>query len=103
MRKSRSCVSLKLASIVERSDGHQTLPGLHIIARIDISARHNSINIRDDTAVTEVEFRLNEIALGGSELGFRLLDGRRIIRKCGERTVDIALIEVLELLEHLLR
>jgi hypothetical protein len=77
--------------IAERSDRHQRLPGLHIVARIDVSARHNAINIRDDIAVTKVELGLNEIAFGGFELGFRLLDGRRIVRISGQRAVDIAL------------
>ena len=106
MRKSRSCVSLKLASTqISLSDriAIRDLPNLHIVARIDISARHNAINVRDDIAVAKVEFSLNEIALGGFELGFRLLDGRRIIRQSGQRAVDIAMIQAFELLEHRLR
>ena len=106
MRKSRSCVSLKLASTqisLERSDRHQVLPDLHVIARIDISARHDAINLGDDVTVTKVELGLNEIAVGGFELRLRLLDGRCIRRQSGERAVDIALIQLLELLDHLLR
>ena len=106
MRKSRSCVSLKLASTqislsdrmaIELCPASTLLPGLTFrrVTTSSISAT--------DIAVTKLEFSLNEIAFRGFELRFRLLDGRRIIRKCGQRTVDIALIEALELLEHLLR
>ena len=76
---------------------------MHIIARIDISARHDPVNLSNNVTVTKIEFGLNEVALGGFELGFRLLDRRRIIRKSGQRAVDIALIQAFELLEHLLR
>ena len=89
--------------LLERSDRHQILPGLHIVARIDISARHDTVNLGDDVAVTKVEFGLNEIAVGGFELRLRLLDGRCIRRQSGKRAVDIALIQLLELLDHLLR
>ena len=106
MRKSRSCVSLKLASTqisFERSDRHQILPNLHIITRIDVSARHNAINLGDNVTVTKFELGLNEIAVGGFELRLRLLDGRRISRQPGKRAVDVTLIQFLELLDHLLR
>src|SRR6516225_291608 len=58
--------------LAERSDRHQILSNLHIIARIDISARHNPVNLCNDIAVTKIEFSLNEIALGGFEFRFRL-------------------------------
>ena len=56
--------------LVERSDRHQILPNLHIIARIDISASHDAVNLSDNVAVTKVEFCLNEISVGGFDFRF---------------------------------
>ena len=89
--------------LAKRPDRHQILPNLHIIAWIDISARHNTVNLSDNVTVTKVEFGLNEIAVGGFEFRLRLLDGRCIRRQSSKRAVDIALIQSLELLDHLLR
>ena len=87
--------------LVERADRHQALADLDIVARIDVSARDDAIDLRDDVAVAQVEFGLGEIALGGFELGLGLLDVRRVGRQPSEGAVDVALF--FELLEHLLR
>ena len=51
--------------LAERADRHQILPDLHIVARIDVSARDDAVDLRDDVAVAKVQFGLSEIALGG--------------------------------------
>jgi hypothetical protein len=68
------------------------LANLNIIARIDIPARDDAVDLRRDVAVAEVEFGLSETSLGGFELGRSLLDGGGVRRKLGEYAVDVALI-----------
>jgi hypothetical protein len=75
---------------------------LYVIAWVDVPARHHPINFRDNVTVTKVELCLNEIALGGFELGLGLYDSRGVRRQSSKRPVDITSIQVLELLEHLL-
>jgi hypothetical protein len=72
-------------------------------ARIDVSACHNPANLSDNVTVTKIEFGLSEIALGGFEFRLRLLDGWSTRRQPSKRACDIALILILELLDHLLR
>ena len=86
---------------IERADRHETLANLHIVARIDVSARDDPIDLRDDVAVAEIEFRLVEIALGDLKLGLGLLDVRRVRRQPSEGAVDVAFL--FERLEHLFR
>ena len=86
---------------VERADRHQSLANLDIVARIDIPARDDTIDLRDDVAVSEIELRLGEIALRDLELGLRLLDVRGVRRQPGEGAVDVALL--LERLDHVAR
>ena len=76
--------------LVERADRHEALADLDIVARIDVSARDDAVDLRDDVAVAEVEFGLVEIALGDLELGLGLLDVRRVRRQPGEDAVDVA-------------
>ena len=78
--------------LVERADRHQALADLHVVARIDVSARDDAVDLRDDVAIAQIELGLIEIALGGLELGLGLLDGRRVRRQPGEGAVDVALI-----------
>jgi hypothetical protein len=90
--------------LAERADRHQVLPDLNIIARIDISARDDAVDLRDDVAIAKVQFGHSQITLGGREFGFGLLDGRRLRRQLSERAVDVAFgIELFELFEHLRR
>jgi len=86
--------------IAERADRHQALPDLDIIARIDIPARDDAVDFRNNIAVAKVEFSQREVALGGLELGLGLLDGRRLCSQAIECAVDIALFE---LFDYLLR
>ncbi len=93
MRRSRSCVSLKLASTqisLSERIAIRALADLDIVARIDVSARDDAVDLRDDVAVAKIELGLGEIALGGFELGLGLLDGGRLRRQPGERAVDVA-------------
>ena len=93
MRRSPSCVSLKLASTQissERADRHETLADLDVVARIDVSARDDAIDLGDDVAVAEIELGLVEIALGDLEVGLGLLDVRRVGRQPIESAIDVA-------------
>ena len=73
---------------------------MDVIARIDVPARDDAVDLRDDVAIAKIEFGLSELAFGEFELGLGLLDGRRLGRQPGERAVDVALF--FELLDHLL-
>ena len=77
--------------LAERADRHQALADLNVIARIDVAARDDAVDLRDDVAIAKIQFGLGEIAFGGFELGLGLLDGRRLGREPGERAVDVAL------------
>ena len=55
----------------ERPDGHQALPGLHVVARIDVPARDHAADFGKDVAVAEVQFCLVEIGLGHFQPGLR--------------------------------
>ena len=52
----------------ERADGHQALPGLHIVAGVDVAAGHQAVDVADDVAVAEVQLGLIQIVLGLSSL-----------------------------------
>src|SRR5262249_9508977 len=89
--------------LAERTDRHQTLPDLNIVARIDISSRHDAINLADNVAIAKVEFGLSKIPVGRLELCLGLLDRRCLLRQPSERAVYVALgIKLLELFDHLL-
>ena len=53
----------------ERTERHQALAGLHVIARVDVPPRHDAVNLSDDVTVTKVELGLNQVTIGGFELG----------------------------------
>src|SRR5215831_2310792 len=90
--------------LAERADRHQALSDLNIIARIDIPARDDAVNLRDNVTIAKVEFGQSEVALGGPEFSLGLLDRRRFRRQPIERAVDVALgIEFFEFFDHLLR
>jgi hypothetical protein len=63
-------------NIAERADCHQTLPDLNNIARIDVSARHNPVNLSDNVTVTKVQLGLSEVPVDGLELCLGLFNGR---------------------------
>ena len=73
---------------------------MNVIARIDVPTRNDAVNLRDDVAITKIQFGLSEIAFGGFELGLGLLDGRSLGLEPSECAVDVALF--FESLEHLL-
>ena len=86
---------------VERANRHQVLADLDKVARIDVAPRDDAVDLRRDVAVTQIQFGLREIALGGFEFRLGLLDGRGIGRVPGERGVDVA--QFIELIEHRFR
>ena len=83
---------------IERTDRHETLTDLHIVAWIDVSARDDAIDLRDDVAVAKIQLGLVEIALGDLELGLGLLDVRRVRRQPVEGAIDVAFF--FERLDH---
>ena len=88
----------------ERADGHQALPGLDVVAGVDVAAGDHAVDLADDVAVAEVQLGLVQVALGLEELGLGLLDGRRVGNELGEDAVEVALgVLLVELLEGLLR
>jgi hypothetical protein len=77
---------------IERADRHQSLANLHIVARIDVSASDDAIDLGDDVAIAQIELGLVEIALGDLELGLGLLDVRRVGRQPSEGAIDVAFL-----------
>ena len=78
MRKSPELRLLEVGvnpDFVERADRHESLANLDIVARIDVSARDDPVDLGDDIAVAEIKLGLGEIALGDLE-GLSLLDVR---------------------------
>jgi hypothetical protein len=74
---------------------------LNVIARINVPARDDAVNLRDDVTITKVQFGLSEIAVGDFEFSLGLFDGRSLGRELSEIAVDVA--PFCELIEHLLR
>ena len=71
MRRSASCVSLKLQSIQISRDGtdrHQALPDLDVVAGIDVAAGHDAVDVAGDVAVAQVQLRLFQVARGLQQL-----------------------------------
>jgi hypothetical protein len=52
--------------IADGADRHQALPDLNIIARVDISACDNAVDLRNDVTITKVQFSQSEIAVSGT-------------------------------------
>ena len=84
---------------VERADCHQTLADLDIVARIDVAAGDDAIDLGDDVAVAQIELGLGEITLGDLKLRLGLLDVRRVRRQPSEGGIDVAFF--FERLDHL--
>src|SRR5215472_1139136 len=87
--------------LAKGADCHQVLPDLNVIARIDVPAGDDAVDLRDDVAKTKVQFSLSEFAFSRFKLGLGLLDGRSLGLEASECAVDVALF--FKLLEHLLR
>ena len=62
----------------ERADGHQALPGLDVVAGVDVAASDDAVDLGDDVAIAKVQLGLVEVALSLFQLGFGLLDGRGV-------------------------
>src|SRR5262245_59494346 len=75
----------------QRTDRHQTLADLNIVAWINVSSCYDSVNLRDNVAIAKIEFGLGKIAFGRLEFCLGLLDPRRVLRQLSERTIYIAL------------
>jgi hypothetical protein len=74
--------------LAERADRHQALSDLNVVARIDIAARDDAVDLRNNIGVFKVELGQSEVAFGGFELGLCLLDGRRLSGQHVEPAVD---------------
>ena len=107
MRRSASCVSLKLASIqisVSERIAIRLCPADDVVAGVHVAARDDAVDLRDDVAVAQVQLGLVQVALRLGQLGLGLLDGRRILQELGVDAVDVALgVALVELLDHLPR
>ena len=79
----RSCAQLGFLEIGvdpdfrQRAQRHHALPGLHVIARVDVSARDHAVDLGHDVAVAQVQLGLIQVGLGFVALGFGQLDRRR--------------------------
>ena len=92
MRRSASCVSLKLASIqisVSERTAIRLCPGGDVVAGVDVAAGHHAVDLADDVAVAEVQLRLGEVALGLEELGLGLLDRGRLRHDPIQDPIDV--------------
>ena len=86
----------------ERSDGPQTLAGLHVIAGIDAATRHNAVNLAHNVAVTEIQLGLCQITARLLQLRLRLSDRRRLRNKLRINAIEVPLrIEFEELFDRL--
>ena len=106
MRRSASCVSLKLASIqisVSERTAIRACPGGDVVAGVDIPAGHDAVDLARDVAVAEVQLRLGEVAPGLEELALGLPDRRRLGHEPFQDPIDVPLpVAADELVEGLL-
>ena len=80
MRRSASCVSLKLASIqisVSERTAIRLCPTWTLLPGLTLRRGDHAVDLADDVAVAEVQLGLVQVAAGLEELGLGLLDGRR--------------------------
>ncbi len=75
----------------QRTDHHQRLTGLHVIARVDVAARDHAIDLGKNVAVAQVQLGLFQISLGLEHLGVGLLDRRGFADELGIDAIQIAL------------
>ena len=80
----------------ERPDSHQVLPGLNVVAGIDVAPGDHAVDFGNDVAIAKVQLRLREVALGLGQLGFGLFDSRRIGNQLGVDSVEFARRVLLE-------
>ena len=77
MRRSASCVSLKLASIqisVSERMAISDLAGLDVVAGVDVAARDHAVDLGVHVAIAQIQFGLVQIGLGQLKLGLGLLE-----------------------------
>ena len=90
--------------VAQRTNRHQTLTCLHVIAGIHVAPCDHAIDLRANRAVSKIESGLVEIALSLHQTGLGLFQGRRVLDHVGIDAVDIAAgIAPVEFLHHLLR
>src|SRR4029078_4652657 len=75
--------------VIERANRHHALAHGHVVAAIHAFARNGAVDLRVYLAITEIQLRLVEIALGLQQLRLRSFDVRRILKKLGEDLVDV--------------
>ena len=56
----------------QRTDGHQALAGLHVVAGVDVAPRDHAADLGIDVAIAQIQFGLVEIGSACSQLGFGL-------------------------------
>ena len=93
IRRSASCVSLKLASIqisVSERTAIRLWPACDVVAGVHVAARDDAVDLRDDSAVRKVQLGLVQVFWRRSSGGLGLLDGRRVFEKLRVDAVDVA-------------
>ena len=63
--------------VAQRTDRHEALADLHIVAGIHVAPRDHAVDLCDDCAVTKVELGLVEIALRLKQTGLGLFQSGR--------------------------
>ena len=88
----------------DRANRHQALASDHIVARIDVAAGDDAVDLGIRLCVTEVELGVVQVVLGLQQIGLGLFDGWRFFQEFGEDAVDVMLgIAFVELGEHFAR
>ena len=75
----------------EGAKGHHALARLEIVAPVDVSPRDDAVDLGDDSAIAEIQFRLRQILFGFLKLGLGLFDGGGFFQDVGDDAVEIAL------------
>ncbi len=55
----------------QRTDGHQRLAGLDVVARIDVAAGDDAVDLGEDIAIAQVQVGLRQVALGLMQFAMR--------------------------------
>ncbi len=75
----------------QRADGHQALPGDHVVAGIHVAPGDDAVDLGHHVAIAQIQLGLIEIALGLGQFGLGLFDGRRVHEKLGVDAIDVPL------------
>ena len=88
----------------ERADRHQALPGLHVVAGVDVAARDDAVDLGDDVAVAQIQLGLIQmLALASATCASACLICGGFLDELGVDAIEISLgIALVELVDHFL-